>query len=147
TKPHGDTITCFATDPRASGDPMTRRFMDASDGWVECALMDDAALDRAIRERGIDVLVELSGHSSGGRLTALDRAPAPVIVTAIGYPNTTGHPAVDVRIVDSTTDPPGNRVCAYRCCQMPVMSRGSRPTSQVAKSAITAATASFGPTG
>jgi predicted O-linked N-acetylglucosamine transferase (SPINDLY family) len=119
TKPEGDTITCFATDPRESGDPMTRRFMDASDGWVECALMDDAALDRAIRERGIDVLVELSGHSSGGRLTALDRKPAPVIVTAIGYPNTTGHPAVDVRIVDSTTDPPGSEAaCTERLARI-----------------------------
>ena len=115
TKPPGDAITCFATDPRAPGDPMTRRFMDASDGWVECALMDDAALDGAIRERGIDVLVDLSGHSSGERLSALDRKPAPVIVTAIGYPNTTGHPAVDARIVDSVTDPPGSEdACTER---------------------------------
>jgi predicted O-linked N-acetylglucosamine transferase (SPINDLY family) len=119
TKPEGDEITCFATDPRAPGDAMTRRFMDASDGWVECALMDDAALDRAIRERGIDVLVELSGHSNGGQLAALDRKPAPVIVTAIGYPNTTGHPAVDVRIVDSTTDPPGSEAaCTERLARI-----------------------------
>ena len=74
--------------------------------------MDDATLDAAIRMRRIDVLLELSGHTNGGRLRALDRKPAPVIVTAIGYPNTTGHPAVDVRIVDSITDPPGSEACA-----------------------------------
>jgi predicted O-linked N-acetylglucosamine transferase (SPINDLY family) len=81
--------------------------------------MDDVSLDRTIRESGIDVLIELAGHSSGGRLAALDRKPAPVIATAIGYPNTTGHPAVDIRIVDSVTDPPGSdRLCTERLARI-----------------------------
>lgn len=107
-KPADASITCFSTYPRSSGDPMTERLRASSDGWVECSLLDDESLDRAIREQRIDVLVELSGHSRRGRLAALDRKPAPVVVTAIGYPNTTGHPCVDVRLVDSITDPPGS---------------------------------------
>jgi predicted O-linked N-acetylglucosamine transferase (SPINDLY family) len=89
-----------------------RRYRELTDEWVEAAAMDDATLDAAIRMRRIDVLLELSGHTNGGRLRALDRKPAPVIVTAIGYTNTTGHPAVDVRIVDSITDPPGSEAFA-----------------------------------
>lgn len=105
--PAGWTIACFATTPVQRDDPMTQRFMALADRWVDAANLDDATLDSAIRDAGIDVLVELNGHSSGNRLAALDRKPAPVIVTAIGYPNTTGHPCVDWRIVDSVTDPPG----------------------------------------
>ncbi|MBU3729012.1 MAG: tetratricopeptide repeat protein [Phycisphaerales bacterium] len=115
TKPARDRITCFATGISVPDDPIAQRLRSMADDWVDCAMMDDAALDRTIREAGIDVLVELSGHSSGGRLSALDAKPAPVIATAIGYPNTTGHPAVDVRIVDSITDPPGREsLCTER---------------------------------
>ena len=119
SKPPGDTITCFSTSPRADGDAITSRLKGMSDGWFECSIMDDVSLDRTIRESGIDVLIELAGHSSGGRLAALDRKPAPVIATAIGYPNTTGHPAVDIRIVDSVTDPPGSdRLCTERLARI-----------------------------
>ena len=104
-KPAGATLVAFSTSAPAADDPMQRRFRGFFDEWVEAAAMDDATLDRAIRARGIDVLVEMSGHTAHGRLSALDRKPAPVIVHAIGYPNTTGHPAVDWRVVDSTTDP------------------------------------------
>lgn len=144
TKPPADEITCFATDPRAPGDAMTKRFMDASDGWVECALMDDAGLDAAIRERGIDVLVELSGHSSGERLSALDRKPAPVVVTAIGYPNTVGHPAVDLRIVDSVTDPPGSDdACTERLARIDPCFLCYRPPESAPEPALPPADAPF----
>ena len=115
TKRPGDAIVSFSTSAPAPHDAMQARFRDLSDSWVEAAMLSDEALDRAIREQGIDVLVELSGHTRGGRLPALDRKPAPVIVTAIGYPNTTGHPAVDWRIVDSVTDPVGTEdLCTER---------------------------------
>lgn len=107
-KPAGTALVAFSTTPPNAGDAMEQRFRAMFDRWVEAAFLDDAALDAAIREARIDVLVELSGHTAGGRLRALDRKPAPVIVSAIGYPNTTGHPAVDHRIVDSVTDPRGS---------------------------------------
>jgi len=111
-KPTDTAIVVFSTVPPRPGDPLERRYRGLADGWVEAAAMDDATLDAAIRARRIDVLLELSGHTTGGRLGALDRKPAPVIVTAIGYPNTTGHPSVDARVVDSTTDPPGSEAFA-----------------------------------
>jgi predicted O-linked N-acetylglucosamine transferase (SPINDLY family) len=91
---------------------MEARFRGHFSQWIEAAIMDDAALDRAIRDARIDILIELSGHTAGGRLTALSRKPAPLIVTTIGYPNSSGHPAVDLRIVDSTTDPSGSETLA-----------------------------------
>lgn len=105
-RPADHAITVFATNPPDAG-ALAQRFRSLADGWVECAALSDKALDRVIREHGIDVLIDLSGHTKGGRLPALDRKPAPVIVSAIGYPNTTGHPSVDWRIVDSVTDPDG----------------------------------------
>ncbi len=98
-------LVVFSANPPAEGDAMAQRFRARAERWVECAFLDDAALDRAIRDAGIDVLIELSGHTAGSRLAALSAKPAPVIVSAIGYPNTTGHPAVDYRLVDATTDP------------------------------------------
>jgi predicted O-linked N-acetylglucosamine transferase (SPINDLY family) len=114
-RPGGFRIVCFSAGRGKPGDPMATALRDASDEWVDIASMDDPSIDRAIRTRSIDVLVELNGHSLGNRLSALDRCPAPVVVTAIGYPNTTGHPAIGWRIVDSTTDPAGSeRFCTER---------------------------------
>lgn len=88
-------------------DAVTERYKRAADQWVDASAMEDATLDRRIRADKIDILVELAGHSAGNRLPALAGKPAPVVLTAIGYPNTTGLPAVDYRLVDSLTDPPG----------------------------------------
>jgi predicted O-linked N-acetylglucosamine transferase (SPINDLY family) len=97
----------FLTSMHPSSDLSGVRIRSRFDRTVDAWTLSDAALDEAIRAERIDVLIELSGHTGGNRLTALASKPAPVIVTAIGYPNTTGLPAVDWRVVDSITDPPG----------------------------------------
>jgi predicted O-linked N-acetylglucosamine transferase (SPINDLY family) len=97
----------FCYSGSAKDDAVTDRFKKAGDHWIDAARLDDAAIDRRIRADRIDILVELAGHSAGNRLPALAGKPAPIIITALGYPNTTGMPAVDYRLVDSLTDPPG----------------------------------------
>lgn len=74
--------------------------------WRNVHALDDAALVRVIREDRTDVLVDLCGLMRDHRLGVLARRAAPVQVTYCGYPNTTGVPGVDVRLVDALTDPP-----------------------------------------
>ena len=106
--PPGTEIVVFCSAPPGSReDAATARFRRVASAWHDIAPLSDDALEQAIRRERIDVLVELNGHSAGGRLPALARKPAPVIVSAIGYPDTTGLPAVDARLVDSITDPSG----------------------------------------
>jgi predicted O-linked N-acetylglucosamine transferase (SPINDLY family) len=89
-------------------DAVTREFEALADRWRFPLPEGDAQLADLIEADGIDVLIELNGHSRGHRLGAVALKPAPVIVTYCGYPETTGLEAIDYRIVDSTTDPPGS---------------------------------------
>ncbi len=89
-------------------DPTTDRLRTHAAGWFDATAPDDAAADRIIRDQRIDILLDLNGHSGANRITILRDGPAPVIISAIGYPNTTGLPAVGYRMVDSLTDPPGS---------------------------------------
>lgn len=98
-------VTCYMTAPRS--DETTERIRSKADGWVDASRLSDEGLVRRVRADGIDVLVELGGHTLGNRLGALAARAAPVQATWIGYPATTGVPAIDARIVDSATDPEG----------------------------------------
>ncbi len=77
---------------------------EAIKGWVEhwrdAAYWDDDRLEAAIRADQIDVLVDLSGHSSGHRLAVFARKPAPVQITAWGYITGTGLDAMDYILAD-----------------------------------------------
>jgi predicted O-linked N-acetylglucosamine transferase (SPINDLY family) len=88
-------------------DDATRRIRSLMDEWREVTTIDDPALAAMIARDRVDVAIDLAGHSKGARLPALALRPAPVCVTYLGYPNTTGMPGMDYRIVDSKTDPPG----------------------------------------
>lgn len=67
--------------------------------------MNDTDLMKQIAEDRIDLLVELNGLSRGNRLKMLAQRAAPVQLTWLGYPNTTGLESMDYRIVDAVTDP------------------------------------------
>ncbi|MCO5172149.1 MAG: tetratricopeptide repeat protein [Planctomycetes bacterium] len=103
-----DAVEVIAYDvwPGAK-DGVTARLRGLVDGWRDVAWLDDAALAAAVRADRVDVLVDLAGHTGGNRLPVLARRPAPVQVTYLGYPNTTGLPTVDLRLTDATADPPG----------------------------------------
>ncbi len=82
--------------------------------WRDVSALDDARLASLIEQDAIDVLVDLSGHTRGNRLLALARKPAPLQMTFLGYPNTTGMRAMDYRLTDAYADPPGACEGLYR---------------------------------
>ena len=75
--------------------------------WANLNGLDDNAAAELIRKDAPDILIDLAGHSSMNRLPLLVRGLAPVQVTYLGYPNTTGVPAITHRLVDEITDPSG----------------------------------------
>lgn len=88
-------------------DTMTERLRGFARHWRQVAEMSDAALAQTIRDDGVDVLIDLSGHTAHNRLLTLARKPAPVQATWIGYPGTTGLAAVDYLICDRFNAPHG----------------------------------------
>jgi protein O-GlcNAc transferase len=76
-------------------DAVSARLQAAADQWVEAALLDDACLAERVRADRIDVLFDLSGHTSQNRLLVFARKPAPVQVSWLGYVGTTGLAAMD----------------------------------------------------
>lgn len=96
-------VFCYYT--HRLSDDTTARIRQAADGWREVAGAGDDALDALIRADRIDVLVDLAGHCKGNRLAVFARKPAPVQVTWLGYPDTTGLATMDARITDAIADP------------------------------------------
>jgi protein O-GlcNAc transferase len=88
-------------------DATSERIRAMVDEWIDARGMTDAALLERLRRAGIDVLVELNGHTQGHRLGVVAARAAPVQLTYLGYPDVTGVPGVDGRIVDRWTDPAG----------------------------------------
>jgi predicted O-linked N-acetylglucosamine transferase (SPINDLY family) len=87
-------------------DKISHRLRSAASRWRHVWGRPHHELVRLIRSDGVHILIELNGHTAGSSLEAVALRPAPLIITAIGYPNTTGLDAVDYRLVDSITDPP-----------------------------------------
>lgn len=98
-------IFCYSNNPKP--DAVTERIEKAAEHWRDITFVSDEEAFRQITADGIDILVELSGHTAGNRLHLLARKPAPVQVSYLGYPATTGLASINYRIVDAITDPPG----------------------------------------
>lgn len=118
------TITCglqpvLAWHDRAAYAPFCYSDVEAEDvvswrlraldvNWANTAHLSDEQLAARLREDRIDILVDLGGHRAGGRrIPVLARKPAPVQVSWLGYPGSTGLAAIDYRVTDWRNAPAG----------------------------------------
>lgn len=98
-------VICYADVPRP--DTVTEALQHAADGWRNIARMTDEQVAGLVRSDGIDILVDLAGHTARNRMCLFARKPAPLQVTYLGYPDTSGLPTMDYRITDFWADPQG----------------------------------------
>jgi len=98
-------LFCYAQVPRS--DALTQRFRQRADHWCDTVGLSDQQVAGQIRDDQIDILVDLKLHLRENRLLVFARKPAPVQVTWLGYPGSTGLTAIDYRLSDPYLDPPG----------------------------------------
>jgi len=91
---------------REDGTPLRARLRRAMDVFVPLAGVDDATAAQLIAQHGIDVLVDLQGITNGARPAILGHRPAPVQVSYLGLPATSGLPGVDWILADRFVMPP-----------------------------------------
>jgi predicted O-linked N-acetylglucosamine transferase (SPINDLY family) len=97
-------VYCYAEV--SAPDAVTARFQARAHGWRWAFGKSDAEVVHQIRSDAIDILVDVAGHSAQNRLLVFTYKPAPIQITYVGYPNTTGLSAIDYRLTDVVADPP-----------------------------------------
>jgi len=102
-----ERVAVYGYSNVAQPDRLTERIRGLCDRWVEITRLTDAQAAARIRQDKVDILVDLSGLTRGNRLRLFALRPAPVQVTYLGYPNTTGIDTMDFRLTDGWADPPG----------------------------------------
>jgi predicted O-linked N-acetylglucosamine transferase (SPINDLY family) len=88
-------------------DVTTQRLKGHATGWRRITGVPDRDACTLIREDGIDILIDLAGHTSGNRTNVLAHKPAPVQASYLGYPTLIGLPTLDYRLTDWEVDPKG----------------------------------------
>jgi protein O-GlcNAc transferase len=81
-------------------DYVTERLRSLTSGWHQVEKMPDDELAALIAADGIDILIDLSGHTGHNRLLTFARKPAPLQASWIGYPSTTGLDAMDYYLTE-----------------------------------------------
>jgi len=98
-------VFCYYNQPH--GDEVTERIRRRAEHFLPVSGMPDRQLAERIRQDGIDVLIDLNGHTADNRLPLFFLRPAPVQLTWLGYLGGTGVPTIDWRLTDHHADPIG----------------------------------------
>ena len=100
---------CFnLARPKDEHDPVTENFKSLADGWEEVYDRPDSYIEQSFLTNGIDIAFDMMCHSANNRLRLYARRLAPVQISWIGFPVTTGVAAMDYVITDKDVDPPGS---------------------------------------
>ncbi|KFF72880.1 methyltransferase type 11 [Pectobacterium brasiliense] len=100
-------FSLYAYSTSHYNDDTSSRLRKGTNSWHNVANMSDNELFELIQKDKIDILIDLSGHTAYNRLTVFARKPAPVQITWIGYPGTTGLKAMDYRLIGYYQAKPG----------------------------------------
>src|SRR5439155_8614760 len=121
---------CYAE--LAHPDATSQRLQQQSEGWRSTAGVADAALAQQIRADAIDILIDLAGHTASTRIAVCAHKPAPLQMTYLGYPFSTGLETIDYRMTDAYADPPGESEEFYveRPLRLPETAWCYRPPAQ-----------------
>ncbi|MFZ6873231.1 tetratricopeptide repeat protein [Undibacterium sp. Di27W] len=101
-------VEVYAYAQLSKEDHVTKRYKQYAEHWVPTGGYSDDALAQRIRDDGIDILIDLAGHTANNRLSVLARRPAPVQVSWLGFAYTTGLTAIDYYLTDHMSAPPGS---------------------------------------
>ena len=101
-----ESIALYAYANQSENDWLGKRLMAYFEEWLFVKEMSDEELAFRISTDGIDILIDLAGHTAGSRLLTFIYKPAPIQVTWLGYPNTTGLHSIDYILADPVTIPP-----------------------------------------
>jgi predicted O-linked N-acetylglucosamine transferase (SPINDLY family) len=96
-------IICYSCSPMR--DVITEECQSLADHWVDASQFSDDELADQIQSDGVDILIDLSGHTGGNRLTVFAQKPAPIQVTALGNGTGTGLQTMDYLLADPVTVP------------------------------------------
>lgn len=102
-----DSLSIYVYYNNNIDDNVSRRMQEKVKHWRNIVYRSDEELAQQIKDDGIDILIDLSGHTSMHRLLVFARKPTPVQVSWMGYPGTTGFSAIDYYLSDRFILPPG----------------------------------------
>ncbi|GJD54427.1 tetratricopeptide repeat protein [Methylobacterium dankookense] len=100
-------LELFAYSNTPGEDKATARLKTHFDVWRSIRCLDDDQTADLIEADGIDILVDMSGHTAGNRLLVFARKPAPIQVTWLGFVASTGVSAIDYRFTEGFSEPEG----------------------------------------
>lgn len=104
----GVEVVCYSSRAALAGDPLPARLHARAFAWRDIEPHADGVVAQAIRDDGIDALIDLSGHTSHNRLGVFAARPAPLQASWLGYGATTGLTRMDVVLGDEVSNPPGD---------------------------------------
>jgi predicted O-linked N-acetylglucosamine transferase (SPINDLY family) len=102
------SVEVFAYSDVVVPDGQTARYREFSDQWRDTAKLTNHQLADLVRADGIDILVDLAGHTANNRLQVFTLKPAPVQVSWLGYVSTTGLASIDYFFCDDALAPVGS---------------------------------------
>jgi predicted O-linked N-acetylglucosamine transferase (SPINDLY family) len=103
----GNTFEAFCYHNKRQSDNVTQTLRKFANGWRNIAGKTDQIAAEIIARDGVDILIDLAGHTADNCLGLFARSPAPMQITYLGYPTTTGLPAMHYRLTDWIVDPKG----------------------------------------